>query len=142
MTRPSVNPTTDRPAPGSPTHVGAGALGPGSDDLGADAIVTLTRQVPGVSDLYGGAMGEIATYLPGRRVPGVRVDEERIEVHLVVELTRPVQDTAEAVHRSLSTVAGEREVRVHVDDVRSPGEDPERDRHELGSAGVLPARSA
>lgn len=142
MTRPSANPATDRLAAGSPTDVGAGALGPGTDDLGADAIVTLTRKVPGVSDLYGGAMGEIATYLPGRRVPGVRVDEERIEVHLVVELTRPVQDTAEAVHRTLSAVAGEREVRVHVDDVRSPGEDPERPGHEVGSAAVCPARSA
>jgi len=36
-----------------------------------------------VSDLSAGAIGEVATYLPGRRVAGVRITEDGINMHVV-----------------------------------------------------------
>ena len=51
-----------------------------------DRVAAAVRAVPGVHDLHGGAFGEVAAYLPGRRVPGLRVgsDVETWEIHLSV----------------------------------------------------------
>lgn len=54
----------------------------------AQALVEVTRTVPGVAGLYGGHFGEIATYGRSGRVPGIRIrtDEGQVmvEVHIIV----------------------------------------------------------
>jgi hypothetical protein len=49
----------------------------------ADLVAEVVRSVPGVADLHTGSFGEVATYLPGRRVPGVRLTPTAVFVHLV-----------------------------------------------------------
>ncbi|GAC1556345.1 MAG: hypothetical protein NVS2B7_31960 [Herpetosiphon sp.] len=57
------------------------------DYIIAEALLRTVRAVPGVADVYGGPLGEIATYGRGSRVPGVRVWHEsaglRVEVHVI-----------------------------------------------------------
>jgi uncharacterized alkaline shock family protein YloU len=59
-----------------------------SDIVLARAISQVAREVPGVADLYAGNLGQIATYGPGGRVPGVRVRREAgqvlVEIHLTI----------------------------------------------------------
>lgn len=64
-------------------------------DLLADAVL----MVPGVHDLHGGVLGEVATYLPGRRVPGIRLREQSggVDVHVVLDWDAPVAATSEQV---------------------------------------------
>lgn len=54
----------------------------------AQALVRAVRAVPGVADVYGGRLGEIATYGRGGRVPGIRIRTEggqvQVEVHLII----------------------------------------------------------
>lgn len=54
----------------------------------ARALSQAAREVPDVTDIYGGHLGEIATYGPGGRVAGVRVRREAgqvlIEIHLTI----------------------------------------------------------
>lgn len=54
----------------------------------AQALVRAVRAVPGVADIYGGRLGEIATYGRGGRVPGIRIrtaaGQVLVEVHLIV----------------------------------------------------------
>ncbi len=88
-----------------------------------DAIAAVVRGVNGVVDLSGGAIGEVATYLPGRRVTGVQVGEDSIEVHVVAEYGLSVLDVADRVRTAVRALAPERIVNVAVDDVRLPGED-------------------
>ena len=45
-----------------------------------DAIARAVTDVEGVADLHGGVLGEVATYLPGRRVPGIRLQIGRAHV--------------------------------------------------------------
>lgn len=69
----------------------------------ADAVAEAVRAVDGVAELYGGLFGEVGTYLPDRRVPGVRLDERgSAEVHVVVHWGAAVPATADAVRRSVS----------------------------------------
>ncbi len=86
----------------------------------ADQLAALARSVPGVVDLHGGVFGEVATYLPGRRLAGIRIAPDRVEVHVSVLWDEPVRATAEAVSTRLEPVAG-RPVDVTVDDVVRPG---------------------
>ena len=82
----------------------------------AEVVAAAVLAVPGVVGLHGGRFGELGTYLPGRRVIGVRIDDEGTEVHVVVSDLVPVPETAARVQRAVSAVAP-MPVRVHVEDI-------------------------
>ncbi len=86
----------------------------------ADRVAAAVLAVPGVAGLHTGTFGEVATYLPGRRVEGVRLRPDRAEVHLVLAWGAAVEPTAAAVRRVASAVAGT-VVDVSVEDVADPG---------------------
>jgi len=88
--------------------------------------------VPGVADLSGGVLHEVSTYLPGDRVPGVRVAEDGVHVHVVLDarVVDHIPATAGAVHLAVAEVARRANtsaapdspgpdvaVHVHVDDI-------------------------
>ncbi|MEE3852789.1 Asp23/Gls24 family envelope stress response protein [Gordonia sp. LSe1-13] len=68
----------------------------------AEAVVA----VPGVTGLYGGVFGEIATYLPGGRVNGVVLSDESAEVHIIVDMTRDLHDVAISVRDVVRDLTG------------------------------------
>lgn len=82
-----------------------------------DRVAAVARSVGGVADLTGGALGSAATYLPGRRVPGVRIDDDFLAVHLVVTLERPLHDVAADVRRALAAEFAGRRIDVVIEDV-------------------------
>jgi hypothetical protein len=82
-----------------------------------DELALLVLAVPGVVRLHGGGYGEIGTYLPGRRVAGVKLTDDRIEVHVVLAAGVPVRDAAQRIHAALAAVTAGRQVHVCVDDV-------------------------
>ncbi len=59
-------PVTWAPAPRTPSELTPDA----PDDALVDRVAAAALSVPGVHDLHGGVLGEVATYLPGRRVGG------------------------------------------------------------------------
>ncbi len=83
----------------------------------ADRVAEAARSVPGVTGLGGGAAGAVATYLPGRRVPGVRIDDEVVAVHVTVSLDRPLMRVAASVRAAVSPLAYGRAVDVVIEDV-------------------------
>ena len=97
--------TSPDPAPGARELV---------DDL-RDAVLA----VPGVADLHGGRFGEAATYLPGRRVAGIRRLDDATEVHVTLLLGSPVREVADAVRRVVAELAGP-PVHVTVEDIVTP----------------------
>nr|WP_296780117.1 hypothetical protein [Rhodococcus sp. (in: high G+C Gram-positive bacteria)] len=68
----------------------------------ADDVAAATLSVSGVAALHGGEFGEIATYLPGRKVLGVRIDAERCDVHISARYPSDVNGVARGVHASVS----------------------------------------
>lgn len=84
-----------------------------------DVVAAAVLAVPGVHDLHAGAAGEVATYLPGRRVNGLRMRETGCSVHVVLEWGRPVLATTDAVRDAVRPyVAGP--VDVTVEDIVLP----------------------
>ena len=87
----------------------------------AEAIASATLAVAGVSALHAGIIGEVATYLPGRRVNGVRLTDEACEVHIVLDWGSPVVATADDVRTAIEPFV-DVPVHVTVEDVAGPGD--------------------
>jgi len=82
----------------------------------ADDIAALVLAVPDVVRLHAGRFGEVATYLPGRRVTGVKLGDDLIEVHVVVAGQVPVRRTAQLIQAAVATMVAT-PVHVYVEDV-------------------------
>lgn len=89
-----------------------------SDDLSGQ-IAEAVRAVGGVAGLHDGAFGEVATYLPGGKVAGVRVRDDLLDVHIAVRWDHPVGPIAEAVRRAVGPL-DDRPVHVTVEDIVQP----------------------
>jgi len=85
----------------------------------ADEVAALVLSVPGVAGLHAGRFGEVATYLPGRRVTGVKLGEEVAEVHVVLRFDAPLRTVAQQIHAVLATVVTV-PVQVFVEDLAAP----------------------
>lgn len=82
----------------------------------ADAIAALVLAVPGVVELHPGRFGEVATYLPGRRVAGIKLGEDVVEVHVVATFGTPLRPLAQQVHAVVAAVVTA-PVQVFVEDL-------------------------
>ena len=82
----------------------------------AEVLASVIKAVPGVIRLDGGSLGEVATYLPGRRVIGIRISPGGTDVHLVADQDADLRGVAERVHREVARIAPP-PVHVFIDDV-------------------------
>ncbi|WP_024796156.1 hypothetical protein [Tomitella biformata] len=85
-------------------------------------LPTLERAVlavGGVAALHGGVHGTIATYLPGRRIRGLRVEDGEAHVHLTLYEGTDLIAVADAVRLAVARVLGHesRSVVVTIEDL-------------------------
>lgn len=108
---------TDRQGQAPASGVGA--------DLGAvaDVIASAARRCPAVADLYGGGPVQVATFLPGRRVEGVQLEEERVLLSVVAAWGAPLIALTDQVRAAVAPLAGGRRIDIHVAEIRLPGEE-------------------
>lgn len=85
----------------------------------AEAVAAAVRAHPAVADLDGGPFGAVASYLPGRRVVGVRVGEpsEPVAVSVVARLGTPLPQLAAELSRVVTAITGPRVIDVTINDV-------------------------
>ncbi len=90
----------------------------------AERVGTVVEAVPTVARLSGGSLGaEVATYLPGKRVLGVKVDDEAVTVHVVARWPSVLPDVANDIRKAVVPLVGTRRVEVSIDDLDVPGLD-------------------
>jgi hypothetical protein len=92
-----------------------------ADAIDPDLVVERTAACPTVARVWGGPFGEVATYLPGRRVPGVRLADGQVEVHVVARWGARVPDLAAEVRKAVGPIVAGLPVAVHVDDIDVDG---------------------
>jgi len=90
-----------------------------------EAVAAAALGCPLIAGLTGGSVGEVATYLPGRRILGVRETNGTIEVHVVARWGPPLPEVADVVRAAVASHAEGRPVAVFVDDIEVP-DDPAR----------------
>ncbi|GAY12138.1 hypothetical protein [Pseudonocardia sp. N23] len=88
----------------------------------ADAVAAAVLAHPDVERLDGGPFGAVASYLPGRRLLGVRVGgpAEPAQVAVVVRFGTPLPALAESVAQRVRAVLGPVPVDVTFADVVLP----------------------
>ena len=92
----------------------------GSSAADIDAISVIVAACPGVAALSSAAR----SYLPGRTVPGVSVDTDRVDVFVVACYQEPLTQITEQVAETLAGVLAGRALYVHIEDIVMPGESP------------------
>ncbi len=100
---------TERPLP-SPQPAFAEPPGrvqlPPEPPTPADLVVASVMLVPGVVDMHSGMYGEVATYLPGRRVNGVQIHADATQVHVVLRYGVDIARVAEEIKLVVQPLVG------------------------------------
>jgi len=90
------------------------------DGVDIDAVAAAVRACPAVEDLDGGRVGEVATYLPGRRVPGVQVGSDTVLVQVRGRWGVPAVEVATQIRRALAALTAGRRIDVVLADLGDP----------------------
>jgi uncharacterized alkaline shock family protein YloU len=90
----------------------------------AERVAAAVAAHPAVVGLHGGIYGTVTTYLPGRRLVGVRIGEgdEPVEVAVVLRADQPIPDVVRSLRHEVSRLCGGSAVDVTVADIVLPDE--------------------
>ncbi|WP_308259192.1 hypothetical protein [Pseudonocardia sp. H11422] len=120
-----MSPTTAEPSPVAKTTGTAGSqrLAPDRGPDLAEQVAAVVTAHPAVARLDAGAFGAVATYLPGRRLAGVRIGEvgEPVELGVVLYLDRPFPEVVRLLRREVAALCGGAPVDITVTDVDTTG---------------------
>ncbi len=89
-------------------------------DVDPDAVAAAAVSCPSVAGMSGGKSAEVATYLPGRRVRGVRITECEIELRVIARWGPFLPGIAEEVRSAVQPFVGGARVSVYIDDIQEP----------------------
>lgn len=90
------------------------------DGVNVDAVAAAARACPGVEQLHGRAPQRTATYLPGRRVEGVRVGRHSVVVQVRARWGVPVPELVAQLRGAITPVVNGRRIDIIVADVGDP----------------------
>ena len=90
------------------------------DGVDVDAVAAAVRGGAGVEDLATGALGSVATYLPGRTVAGVAVAQDHMTVQLRSRWGVSTGTVAGQVRSAVAALVGLRRVDIVVADIADP----------------------
>ena len=99
------------------------------DGVDVDGVAAAVTACAGVTGLFGGRSGAIASYLPGRRVPGVEVTRAAVVVHVISRWDATAAGLLRAVSAAVTPLLGGKTLEVVVEDLddgeaRRPGSAP------------------
>ena len=103
-----------------------GSLSPGPpaaaviDGIDVEAVAAAAAGCPGVSGLDGGRFGEMASYLPGRQVPGVAVREDSVLIQVRSRWGVRAAELLGQVTAAVSPFTGYRRVELVIGDIDDP----------------------
>jgi hypothetical protein len=90
------------------------------DGVDVDAVAAVVANCTGVSALDGGPFGQVASYLPGRKVTGVVVRDGRVTVQVRSRWGIPATDLAALITVALAPLTGDRTIDVVIADIDDP----------------------
>jgi hypothetical protein len=105
------------PPPCPPTAGPAAAV---ADGIDVEAVSAAAAGCPGVSALDGGRFGEVASYRPGRQVPGVVVRENSVLIQVRSRWGVPAGDLLGQITAAVSPFTGHRRVELVIGDIDDP----------------------
>lgn len=97
------------------------------DGVNLDAVAAAVRACPGVDDLDGGPVSaRLATYLPGRKIDGLKVTQDALTVQIRGVWDVPATEVGAQIRFAVSDLAIGRRVDIIIADLTpAPGYEPE-----------------
>jgi hypothetical protein len=112
------------------------------DGVNVDDVATAVLACAGVAGLDGGQFGEVASYLPGRRIPGVVVSGGRVRVQIRIRWAARVPPLVALIIAVLRPLTRDRPVDVVIADIDDPPGAREQPLAAAGSSGLAGRRPA
>lgn len=91
-------------------------------DVGA--LAAAVRACHAVEDLDRGALGSVATYLPGYQLAGIRIASDRVTLQVKGTWGVPVHELATQIKQAAAPLVGNRAVDIIVADLTDPSPPP------------------
>ena len=88
-------------------------------DALAEPVAAAVLACPSVAGLSPGPYGSVGTYLPGRRITGVRITDDQVTVRVVARM-RPLRTVEAEVRAAVGALVPGLPVNLGVDDVVRP----------------------
>jgi hypothetical protein len=107
-------PVTDTSAPVRPLASGI------VDEVDVDVVHDTVLACPGVAGVGSTLPGALATYLPGRRVTGIRVNPDSIELEVCTRWNASAAHVGAALQAALKKQAAGRRIDVTIVDIEPP----------------------
>lgn len=99
-----------------------------------DALAAKVRSCHFVSDLAAGGPGSPATYLPGRRLAGIAVDETRVRIQVRSCWAAPAHVVIAEIRAAVRPLVGNRMIDITIADIDDPpGGWPSNQEHPLAT---------
>jgi hypothetical protein len=89
-------------------------------DRRVDPIVAAVLACPLVAGLHGGRNRDVVTYLPGRRVTGVRITVDVLAIHVVARYPAVMDQVADQIRHAVAPFAAGLRVDVAIEDLAIP----------------------
>lgn len=90
------------------------------DGIDVEAVSAAAAGCPDVSGLDSGRFGEVASYLPGRQVPGVAVRDDSVLIQVRSRWGVPAAELLGQVTAAVSPFTGHRRVELVIGDIDDP----------------------
>ena len=90
------------------------------DGIDVDAVATAVRSCAGVDDLDAGQLGSVTSYLPGRKVAGIKVATDRVTVQVRSRWAIPVAAVGEQIRAAVTPLVAPRVLDIVVSDIADP----------------------
>jgi hypothetical protein len=90
------------------------------DGVDVEAVALAVAECPGVAGLDSGRYGEVASYLPGRQVPGVIVCDGALLVRVRSRWGVPAAELLRQVTAVVTPLAGRHRINLTIGDIDDP----------------------
>lgn len=106
-------------------------------DRRVDSIVAAVLACPLVAGLHGGRDGQAVTYLPGRRITGIRITVDEAAIHVVACYPAVMDQVTCQIRRAVAPFTAGLRVDVAIEDLAVPGEPSSRPQPDITGAPDL-----
>jgi hypothetical protein len=87
------------------------------DGVDIDAVHRAVAACAGVSSVGSGSVAALTTYLPGRRVPGVRINPDSVELEIVAEWGSTAAGVSNEIRQALVGLTNGRPIDITIADI-------------------------
>lgn len=115
------------------------------DGIDIDAVHTAVAACPGVHQVGSPGLAGVTTYLPGRRIPGIRISPDSVDLEVVAAWGFPVPLVAGQIRAAVRGLVKARPVDITIADIDVPEQSslhPEPPATALPAAVIVPPPAA